>query len=269
MIRGNAIEIKSPGEIEKMRVSGRLLGEVFDELLPAVVPGVTTAELDRIAEDAIRHRGAIPAFLGYNGFPATICASVNEEIVHGIPSDRVLEEGDIIGIDMGLVKEGFYSDRATTVAVGQVSDEAIRLMRVTLECLNRGVAAAKSGNRLQDIAVAVQSHAEKAGFGVVREYSGHGIGRQLHEAPQVPNHWPDRSSSSGSGGNPRLMPGMTLAIEPMINTGSWKTKTLGDKWTVVTTDGGISAHFEHTIVVTENGPEVLTGQQPRLDKVGA
>lgn len=259
-----AIELKTPEQRERMREAGRLLAEVFDEVLAAIEPGITTREVDRIAAAAISRRGAKPAFLGYHGFPATICISVNEEVVHGIPTDRKLAEGDIAGIDIGLVHRGFHADRATTVPVGKVTPEVARLLRVALESLECGIAACRAGNRLHDIGRAVQTHAEAAGFGVVREYSGHGIGRRMHEAPQVPNYVPARGSAGALGGNPRLRPGMALAIEPMINLGTWRTEVLADQWTVVTADGLPSAHFEHTVFIGEDGPEVLTGQQPEF-----
>jgi methionyl aminopeptidase len=263
VIGATAIELKSAADLERMRVAGRLLAEVFDEVLAAVKPGVTTRRLDEIAARAIAARRAKPAFLGYHGFPATVCSSVNEEVVHGIPGNRALGEGDIVGIDIGLVRDGLYADRATTMPVGRVSPEVAQLLRVTVECLERAIAACRVGNRLQDIGRAVQSHAEAHGYGVVREYSGHGIGRRMHEAPQVPNYVPKFRNSSGLGaGNLRLRAGMALALEPMINLGTHETRTLEDNWTVVTLDGLPSAHFEHTVFLTTEGPEVLTGEQP-------
>jgi methionyl aminopeptidase len=261
-VNGAPIEIKSPDEIAIMREAGQLLAEVFEEVLAAVAPGVTTKHLDDIAAQAIRARKAKPAFLGYHGFPATICASVNEAVVHGIPSDRPLEEGDVVGIDIGLVHRGFYADRATTMPVGTVAPEVLDLLQVTLECLDRGIAAAQPDGRLYDIGQAVQEHAEAHGYGVVRDYSGHGIGRKMHEPPQVPNYVPPRRGVGN--GNPRLRVGMALALEPMINLGTQETKTLGDRWTVVTADSRPSAHSEHTILIGPDGPEILTGQQPSL-----
>jgi methionyl aminopeptidase len=245
------IEIKSPREIEKMRASGKLLRAVFDELEKHVQPGITTGELDAIARRLIESAGAIPAFLGYNGFPATLCTSVNEEIVHGIPGRRVLREGDIISIDCGLVLESFYSDSAHTYPVGQVSELAERLMRATRESLEAGIREMVPDNRLGTLSNAIQKVVEAAGFSVVREYTGHGIGRAMHEPPQVLNFGVPNTGL-------RLRPGMVFAIEPMVNAGTWRTRTLEDDWTVVTADGSLSAHFEHTVAVTDEGPYVLT-----------
>ncbi len=245
------IEIKSPREIEKMRAAGKLLRAVFVELEKHVQPGVTTGELDQIARRMIEESGAIPAFLGYQGFPATICTSVNEEIVHGIPGKRVLREGDIVAIDCGLVLEGFYADSAYTYPVGEISPLAQKLIEVTRESLEAGIEQMRPDNRLGTLSAAIQKVIEDAGFSVVREYTGHGIGRSLHEPPQVLNF-----GVPGTG--LRLRPGMVFAIEPMVNVGTWKTKVLRDDWTVVTADGTLSAHFEHTVAVTENGPYVLT-----------
>jgi methionyl aminopeptidase len=260
---GTHLNVLSPQEMDRMRASGRLLGQVFEKVLAAVVPEATTADLDRIAYEAITEAGAKPAFLNYRGFPATICASVDEEIVHGIPNHVPLREGQIVGIDMGLILNDFYSDRATTMPVGGVLPEVARLLRVTQECLRQGIAAARVGQRLQDIGRAIQTLAEGEGFGVVREYSGHCIGRQLHEEPQIPNF----VGRETRGPNPRLVAGMAMAIEPMINQGTWKTRILDDRWTVVTADGFPSAHFEHTILVTEAGPEILTGEHPSLQEM--
>lgn len=245
------IVLKSRAEIEKMRVAGRVVAGALAGMREMVRPGVSTAELDRFAEDYIRKQGAKPAFKGYMGYPATICASINEVVVHGIPSARVLNEGDIVGIDLGAVADGYYGDAAVTFAVGEVSDEVGRLMAVTAECLARAVESAVVGNRVSDISHAVQAHAEENGFSVVREFVGHGIGRKLHDEPQIPNFGPP-------GQGPRLKAGMTLAIEPMINMGVYQTVVLDDGWTAVTRDRKPSAHFEHTIVVTEDGPEILT-----------
>lgn len=245
------IELKSPSEIEKMRTAGKLLRQVFNEVATLVKPGVTTAEMDRKARQLIEGAGARPAFLGYHGFPGTLCTSVNEEVVHGIPSDRVLNEGDIVSVDCGLVLDGFYSDTATTFAVGSISETAQKLLRITEESLYKAIEQMNVGTRIGTVSHAVQAHAEKEGFSIVREYTGHGIGRAMHEAPQVPNFGrPDTGF--------RLQPGLVLAVEPMVNVGVWQTETLDDEWTVVTADGEYSAHFEHTIAVTEDGPQILT-----------
>ncbi len=238
-------------EIEKIRVSAQLVAMTLRELGKAVRPGITTAELDRIAESFIRDHGARPAFKGYRGFPASICPSVNEEVVHGIPGPRELREGDVIGIDVGVEKDGFYGDAATTFAVGDVSDEARRLMEVTREALMQGIAQARPGNRVGDISSAVQRTAESHGFSVVRALVGHGIGREMHEEPAVPNFGPP-------GRGPRLMTGLVLAIEPMVNGGGFEVVTRPDGWTVATKDGTLSAHFEHTVVVGPDGPEILS-----------
>ena len=245
------IFIKSDDEVARMRKPNRIVAELLDYLGGLVRPGVTTKELDTKAEEFIRKRGGKPAFKGYHGFPATICASINEEVVHGIPGSRRLKEGDIIGIDLGVVMDGFYGDAAKTFAVGKIDSEAKRLMEVTEASLYKGISQAVAGNRLYDISHAVQQHVEAAGFSVVREFVGHGIGRQLHEDPQVPNYGPPHQG-------PELEEGMALAIEPMVNEGTWQVKVLQDGWTVVTADGKRSAHFEHTIVITGNGPEILT-----------
>ncbi|HEY4485242.1 MAG TPA: type I methionyl aminopeptidase [Nitrospiria bacterium] len=245
------IILKSPEEIAKIEKAGRIVAEVLAVLRERVASGVTTADLDRIAEEAILRRGGRPAFKGYRGFPATLCASINEEVVHGIPSGRALCEGDIIGLDLGAIVEGYYGDAAVTVAVGKVSPDAERLIRVTEESLYRGIDQIKNGNRLSDISHAVQAHAESAGFSVVRDFVGHGIGQSLHEEPQVPNF-------GDAGQGPRLKPGMVLAIEPMINLGNEDVRVLGDRWTAVTVDGKLSAHFEHTVALTERGAVILT-----------
>jgi methionyl aminopeptidase len=235
-----------------MREAGRVTARALRAVGEAVAPGVTTRELDDVAVDVIRAAGAKPAFLGYHGFPATICASRNCEVVHGIPGTKVkLVEGDIISIDMGAIVDGYFGDSARTFAVGRVSDEAARLMEVTRLSLEAGIAACRAQGRLYDIGAAVQAVAEGAGFSVVREYVGHGIGRQMHEDPQVPNY-----GTAGKG--PTLFPGMVLAIEPMINAGTGAVRSLQDGWTVVTADGALSAHFEHTVAITEDGPMVLT-----------
>lgn len=234
-----------------MRAAGRIVGEILALLQERIAPGVTTAELDRIAESECRKRKARPAFKGYGGFPYTICASPNEKVVHGFPDSTPLREGDILSIDFGVLYDGFYGDAAVTVPVGRVEPTASRLLAVTEASLGRAIGAARAGGRLSDISHAVQTYVEAEGFSVVREFVGHGIGRQLHEAPQLPNFGPP-------GQGPRLKPGMTLAIEPMINAGGPGVKVLGDGWTAVTTDGQLSCHFEHTVAITEDGAEILT-----------
>jgi len=229
--------------------------DALEELASAAAPGVPTRELDRIARERIQKEGARPAFLGYRGYPATLCISVNEQVVHGIPGDRKLEEGDIVGLDLGCVVDGFYGDAARTVSVGRVSEEARRLMRVTEEALRAGIAACHPGNRVGDIGHAIQTHAEGEGYSVVREFVGHGIGTQLHEEPQVPNYGPP-------GRRQRLVPGMCLAIEPMVNVGGPAVRVLEDGWTAVTEDGSLSAHFELSVAVTEEGPWILSDPYP-------
>lgn len=238
-------------EIEKIRVSAQLVAMTLREVGRHVRPGITTAELDRIAESFIRDHGARPAFKGYRGFPASICPSVNEEVVHGIPGPRELREGDIIGVDVGVEKNGFYGDAALSFPVGEVSAEARRLLDVTRESLMQGIAQARPGNRVGDISNAVQSYVESQGYSVVRALVGHGIGREMHEEPAVPNFGP-------AGRGPRLMTGLVLAIEPMVNTGGFEVVTRSDGWTVATKDGGLSAHFEHTVAVGPDGPEILS-----------
>jgi methionyl aminopeptidase len=255
---------KSPAEIERMRPASRLVARLLEELRGLVQPGVTTAELDRVAEHRIREAGGVPAFKGYHGFPATICASVNEQVIHGIPSARALVEGDILSIDLGAVVDGYYGDAAITVPVGRISERAAELLRVTEEALYKGIAQAKVGGRVSDIGHAVQWHVEAHGFSVVREFVGHGIGVAMHEEPQIPNY-------GDPGRGPRLAEGMVLAIEPMINLGKAAVKVLDDGWTAVTRDGSLSAHFEHTVCVTASGPAILTqlnGGSPRLDVPG-
>jgi methionyl aminopeptidase len=238
-----------------MREAGRLVGEVLSELAAHVAPGVTTADLDELAEKRIRRAGATPAFKGYHGYPATICASVNEEVIHGIPSGRrILNEGDVISIDVGASLDGYFGDSAITLAVGQVSEEAATLLRVTDESLYKAIEAVKPGGRISDIGHAVQKHVEAYGFSVVREFVGHGIGQKMHEEPQVPNY-------GEPGRGPRLTEGMVLAIEPMVNAGKAAVKVLADGWTAVTRDGSLSAHFEHTVAVTADGPWVLTARE--------
>ncbi len=247
------IQLKSQREIEIMAVGGRILADTVKLMEKSVKPGMTTAQLDAIAEEFIRgHPGAVPSFKGLYNFPASICSSINNEIVHGIPSrKRVLIEGDVVSIDVGVLYEGYHTDSATTVAVGEISEESRRLLRVTREALDAGVSAARAGNHLGDIGAAVQEIVERAGFSVVRDLVGHGIGTGFHEEPQVPNYGKSKRGI-------RLVPGLTIAIEPMVNVGKPGIRTMPDKWTVVTLDGTRSAHFEHTIAVTENGPRVLT-----------
>ena len=247
------IILKAPWEVEILRRSNRLVAETLQELARRVRPGTTTLELDRFAESFLRERGARPAFKGYRDYPFTLCASVNEAVVHGFPSTRALQEGDILSLDMGAVVDGYYGDAAVTLPVGRITPEAERLLAVTRECLERAVRAARPGGRLADISQAVQEHAEANGFSVVRVFVGHGIGKALHEAPQIPNF-----VDAGQGRGPILKPGMVLAIEPMINAGGPDVKVLEDRWTAVTADGALSAHFEHTVAITETGPDILT-----------
>jgi methionyl aminopeptidase len=248
------ISLKSERELSLMREAGRIVAEVLDRVRRTVAPGITTGDLERIADQIIVGKyGAIPSFKGYRGFPGMVCASVNEEIVHGIPGNRVLKEGDIVSVDVGAIHQGYHGDAAITVAVGEIDADSQRLMDVTAGSLQVGIAAAVPGNRTTDISKAVQGYVEGQGYSVVREYTGHGIGRQMHEDPQIPNYY-----EPGIGGRVRLRPGMTFALEPMVNAGAWQTRVLEDKWTVVTMDGTRSAHFEHTVAVTENGPEILT-----------
>ncbi|HEU4713418.1 MAG TPA: type I methionyl aminopeptidase [Pyrinomonadaceae bacterium] len=245
---------KSKRELEKMRASGQLVGQVLQRLRELAEPGITTLELDRFAEKMIRDAGALPTFKGYNGFPYSICASVNEQIVHGFPSNYKLKEGDIFSIDCGVTLEGFVGDTATTIPVGppeKVGEDRLRLIRVTEECLQRAIKKCVPGNHLGDIGWAVQEHAEANGYSVVRDYVGHGIGRRMHEDPQIPNY-------GRPGLGPKIKSGYVFAIEPMINIGTHHTKVLADGWTVVTVDGQPSAHVEHTIAITDDGPEVLT-----------
>jgi methionyl aminopeptidase len=246
------IVIKSQNEIAIMRQAGQIVAEAHAALREKIKPGVSTAELDALAYEIITKRGAKPSFKGYHGFPASICTSINQEVVHGIPNKkRVLQDGDIIAVDVGATLKGFVGDAAFTAAVGRVSGTAQRLIETTEGALMAGIEQARRGNYLDDISGAVQDYAEARGFSVVREYVGHGVGRAMHEEPQIPNY---RQGKRG----PQLKPGMTLAIEPMLNEGVWATRTLRDKWTVVTQDGKLSAHFEHTVAVTEGAPEILT-----------
>ena len=250
---------KSPAEIDRMRRANGLVAEVLSELRRLVAPGVSTLELDAAAERRIRQAGAVPAFKGYQGYPATLCASVNEAVVHGIPSSAPLVDGDIVSLDMGVVLEGYYGDSAITVPVGDVPDRVDELLRVTREALELGIAQVRVGGHVSDIGHRVQRHVEAHGFSVVREFVGHGIGVQLHEEPQIPNY-----GEPGQG--PRLQTGMVLAIEPMVTVGRPAVKVLGDGWTAVTRDGSLAAHFEHTVAVTEGDPEILTR---RADARGA
>lgn len=243
---------KSASEVARMEAASRIVAETLDVLSREVADGITTHDLDRIAEEHIRASGGTPAFKGYGGYPATICASVNEQVIHGIPSRRKkLREGDIIGIDLGVVYEGYVGDAARTLPVGSISPEAQRLIRVTGEALSLAVREAREGNRVSDIGHAIQSHVEEAGYSVVRSFVGHGIGKKLHEEPQVPNF-------GAPGKGPRLKSGMTLAIEPMVNAGGFEVKVLQDGWTAVTVDGSLSAHVEHTVLVTPEGGRPLT-----------
>jgi methionyl aminopeptidase len=245
------IVCKSPTEIDRMRAANGLVADVLAELAAMAEPGVTTAELDARAESLVRAAGAEPAFKGYRGYPATLCASINEQVVHGIPSSRPLLEGDIISLDMGVKLNGFYGDSAVTVPVGRVAPEVLKLLRVTQESLEKGIAQVRPGGRVSDIGHAIQKHVEAGGFSVVREFVGHGIGASLHEDPQIANY-----GQPGQG--PRLAEGMVLAIEPMVNMGKPGVRVLSDGWTAVTRDGSLSAHFEHTVAVTQSGPLVLT-----------
>jgi methionyl aminopeptidase len=255
------IVCKSPAELERMRAANTLVADVLVELRDMVAPGVTTADLDGFAEGRVRRAGAMPAFKGYHGFPATLCTSVNEEVIHGIPSSRALLDGDIVSIDMGVVLDGFYGDAAITVPVGRITDQAAALLRVTEEALYLGIAQARIGGRVSDIGHAVQRHVEAHGYSVVREFVGHGVGTSLHEEPQVPNYGP-------AGRGPRLAEGMTLAIEPMVAMGRAAVKVLGDGWTAVTKDRSLAAHFEHTVGITGAGPVILTRPSGRGQSTG-
>ena len=245
------IIVKSADEIATMREAGRIAGRVLRRLASEVRPGIRTGELDSICVEELSKYGAKSSFKGYRGFPAHICTSVNEEVVHGIPGERMLSEGDVVSIDVGVIYKGFQGDAAITVGVGEVGDEARRLLDVTEGALRAGISAAKDNAHLGDVSAAVQGYVEAEGFSVVREYTGHGIGRDMHEEPQIPNF-----GTSGQG--PVLRKGMTLAIEPMVNCGGWETRLSDDKWTVVTADGSLSGHFEHTIAVTNGEAEILT-----------
>lgn len=247
-----AVTIKSEKEIELMREAGRLLAQTHELLAKEIKPGMSTLDIDRIGEEIIRSFGCIPSFLNYNGYPASICVSVNDEVVHGIPcKEHIIMEGDIVSLDAGLIYKGYHSDAARTVAVGEISKEAAQLMEVTKQCFFEGIKYAKEGCHLHEISAAIHEHAEKYGYGVVRELVGHGIGSQLHEDPQIPNF---RQKRRGI----RLQAGMTLAIEPMINMGRCDVAWLDDDWTVVTDDGSLSAHYENTVLITSGEPEILT-----------
>jgi methionyl aminopeptidase len=251
------IEVKSPREIALMRAAGQILADLMDRLRGVVKPGISTLEIDEEVEAFTRDRGAIPAFKGYRGFPATVCVSINEEVVHGIPSaHRRIKEGDIVGLDLGCIVDGYYADCAFTVPIGDIPPRVQALLDVTRESLEHAIQEIRPGRRLSDVSHAVQRHVEAHGFSVVRAFVGHGIGRRLHEDPQIPNF-------GEPGRGPQLRPGMVLAVEPMVTMGSWEVRILDDGWTAVTQDGSLAAHFEHTIAVTEQGPEVLTRRPGR------
>jgi methionyl aminopeptidase len=245
------IILKSPEEIERIAQSCSIAAKTLEAIKGIVRPGITTYEIESFADAYIRANNAVPAFRGYRGYPASICASVNNEVIHGIPSDRVLKEGDILSIDLGVYKDGFYGDAAYTFPVGEIHPDIERLLRITEESLYIGIENARPGNRVSDISDSIQRHVESNGFSVVRAFVGHGIGRELHEEPQIPNF-------GLPGRGPRLRPGMTLAIEPMVNEGGYEVLILDDGWTVVTMDGRLSAHFEHTVLVTSDKPRILT-----------
>jgi methionyl aminopeptidase len=246
-----SFRLKRPDEIEKMRVSGRILGACLSHLAASVRPGLTTLDLDREAETFIRDHGCIPGFLGFDGFPNSLCVSINEQVVHGIPGPQVIRDGDLVSLDCGLILDGWWADSGLSVACGEGSAEVLRLIDVTRDALDLGIAAAKPGNHIGDIGAAVQRFVESNGYSVVRQYVGHGIGRDMHEAPQIPNY-----GTAGTGN--LLKPGYVIAIEPMVNVGRPETRVLDDDWTVVTSDGKLSCYFEHTVAITESGPEVLT-----------
>lgn len=245
------ISLKSPREIEAMRRAGRITAQARALAGSMVAPGVTTLEIDKAVRRFIESQGAKPSFLGYSGFPGSACISVNEEVIHGIPGHRVLKEGDIVSIDVGAFIGGFHGDCAATYACGQISDEAKKLIEVTQQSFWEGIKFARPGQRVSDISHAVQQYVESHGCSVVRDFIGHGVGAKLHEAPEVPNFGP-------AGRGPRLLPGMTIAVEPMVNAGDWRVKVLKDGWTTVSLDGSLTAHYENTILITEDGPEVLT-----------
>jgi methionyl aminopeptidase len=245
------IILKSRQEIEKMRKSNAIVAAILEELGKKIRPGVKTIELDRLSEDLALKKGARPAFKGYRGYPYSLCTSINSEVVHGMPTERELKEGDIVSLDFGILNDGYYGDAAVTVPVGDITPGARKLLKITEEALYRGIAEVKAGNRIGDISAAIQGHVEAAGYSVVRDLVGHGIGKSLHEDPQVPNY--------GSGGRGiELKQGMVFAIEPMVNEGTYRVEILRDGWTVVTADGKLSAHFEHSVAITENGPVILS-----------
>lgn len=245
------ISLKTPAELEIMRQAGRVVGQVLAEVSAAASPGVTTAALDKMAEDICRQQGASPAFKGYRGYPYALCCSINEQVVHGFPKEKPLQEGDILSMDFGAILESYYGDAAVTVPVGQVSEQATALMEATRRSLEAAIEQMRPGRRLGDVSAAVQRVVEEAGFSVVRQFVGHGIGKMLHEEPQVPNY-------GQPGRGVTLKPGMVLAVEPMVNAGSYEVRVLADGWTAVTVDGKLSAHFEHTVAVTQDGPRILS-----------
>jgi methionyl aminopeptidase len=247
----NMVILRLPEEIDKIRASSHIVAEILSILRERIAPGITTADLDRLSEELARKKGAKPAFKGYKGYPYSLCISINSEVVHGMPSGRVLMPGDIVSLDFGVNYKGYYGDAAITVPVGQVSGEAMRLIETTEKCLYHGIKEARTGNRLGDISAAIQRSAETAGFSVVRDFVGHGIGKNLHEEPQIPNF-------GVKGRGIELKNGMVLAIEPMVNEGTYKVRVLDNGWTVVTQDGKLSAHFEHSVAITENGPDILS-----------
>lgn len=251
MKRDLDIRIKTPGELETLRDAGKILARIVAQIKSSLKIGMTTRDIDQIAEKLISEEGVLPAFKGYHGFPACACISVNEQVVHGIPGERVIKAGDIVSIDMGIVHQGYFSDMAVSVGLGELDVRRQKLLDVTRQALYKGIAQARSGSRLGDLSHAIQAYVESKGFSVVRDFVGHGIGRELHEDPEIPNY-----GHPGTG--PVLRPGMVLAIEPMVNMGGYQTKMLEDGWTVITADRKPSAHFEHTIAVTEDGPVVLT-----------
>jgi len=253
------VVLKSPREISFLREANRIVAETLKRLVREIVPGITTGELDRIAEEMIREKGALPAFKGYRGYPFATCISVNEVVVHGMPGERVIKEGDIVSIDLGARWKGYYGDAAITYPVGKISPIALKLLKITYQALHEGIKNARVGNRLGDISSAIQRKAEGEGFRVVRAFVGHGIGRELHEDPQVPNF-----GEPGKG--MKLLEGMTLSIEPMVNQGTEEVVILEDGWTAVTRDGKLSAHFEHTIAITRDGPEILTREWEEVVK---
>ncbi len=264
-LRDRGVEIKTPEQLDVMRRAGLVVGSTLERVRAAIVPGVTTGELDVLAEDSIRAAGATPSFLGYHGFPASICTSVNDEVVHGIPSDRVIAEGDLVSVDCGAIVDGWHGDAAFTVAVGEVPSALTRLLEVTEDALWHGIAAARIGGRVSDISHAVEKHVRSQGdYGVLEDYTGHGIGTAMHQPPNVPN-------VGRPGRGPKLVPGIALAVEPMVTVGTHETSTLDDDWTVVTDDGSWAAHFEHSFALTPDGAWVLTaldGGESRLAALG-